>query len=72
MDTHGAALDEVQGLIGGALFDQRLALLHGKGLHVARQNIPLLRAELAAQGIARMAVGDGLNQALDIKAKGGG
>lgn len=56
----------------GALFHQDLATAQGKRLHESCQNIPVWQAELATQGVAGLALGNGLGQALNIKADGCG
>lgn len=56
----------------GALFHQDLAAAQGKRLHESSQNIPVRQAELATQGVAGLALGNGLGQALNIKADGCG
>ena len=56
----------------GSLLHQDLTTVQGKGLHESAQNIPVRQAELTTQGVAGLAVDDGLGQTLDVKTDGGG
>ena len=72
MNAQGAAFDEIERAVQRPLFHQHLAAVQGKRLHVAGQDVPMRLIELAAQGVAGVAMRDGLRQALDVKTDGGG
>ena len=55
-----------------ALFHQDLAAAQGKRPHESSQDVPVQQAELAMQGIASLALGNRLGQALNVKADGCG
>ena len=62
---HGqrARLHQVDGAVAGALLYEDLALPHRERLQVGGEQLPLLGRQRRMEGIERLVMGDGMDQA---------